>query len=65
MQSLEKKGGLNGDTYLDTVPQCLCAEALPKFLDELVTSRKKFPEQRILMSMFVESKPGCSDRLAV
>ena len=50
MQSREKKGGLNGDTDLDTVLQCLCAEALPKFLDELVTLRKKCPEQRILMS---------------
>ena len=50
MQRREKKRGLNGDTDLDTVPRCLCAEALPKFLDELVTLRKKFPEQRILMS---------------
>ena len=50
VQSREKKGGLNGDTAPDTVPQCLCAEALPKFLDELVVLRKKFPEKRILMS---------------
>ena len=50
VQSREKKGCLNGDTDPNTVPQCLCAEALPKFLDELVTSRKKFQENRILMS---------------
>ena len=43
MQSREKKGGIHGDTDPDTVPQCLCAEAMPKFLDELVTLRKKFP----------------------
>ena len=50
VQRREKKGGLNGDTDPDTVPQCLCAEGLHKFLDELVTLRKKFPEKRILMS---------------
>ena len=49
-QSREKKGGLNGDIDPDTAPQCLCAEALPKFLDELVTLRKKLSENRILMS---------------
>ena len=38
------------DTDPDTVPQCLCAEALPKSLDEFLTLRKKFPEKRILMS---------------
>ena len=42
--------GSNGDTGLDTVPQCLCAHALPKFLDELVTLRNKFPVERALMS---------------
>ena len=36
-QSREKKGGLNRDTDPDTVPKCFCAQALPKFLDELVT----------------------------
>ena len=36
-QSKEKKGGLNRDTDPDTVPNCFCAQALPKFLDELVT----------------------------
>ena len=39
-QSREKKGGLNRDTDPDTVPQRLCALALPTFLDELVTLRK-------------------------
>ena len=40
-QSREKKGELNRDTdpINNTVPQCLCAQALPKFLDELVTMR--------------------------
>ena len=37
------------DTDPDTVPQCLCALALPKFLAELVTLRKKFPVKRNLM----------------
>ena len=50
MQNREKKRGLNGDTDPDIAPHCLCREALPKFLDELVTLRKKFPEKRILMS---------------
>ena len=45
-QSREKKGGLNRDTDPDTVPQSLCAQALPKFLDELVTLRKKVPSGR-------------------
>ena len=45
-----KKGGLNGDTGHDTIPQCLCAHALPKFLDELVALRMKFPVERILKS---------------
>ena len=39
VQSREKTGILNGDT---DPPQCMCAKALPKFLDELVTLRKKF-----------------------
>ena len=49
-QSRKKNGGLNEDTDPDTVLQCLCAEALPKFLDELVTLSKKFPEKRTLTS---------------
>ena len=50
VQSREKKGGLNGDTDPDTLPQCLCAEALPKFLDEHVTLREKFQEKGTPMS---------------
>ena len=49
-QSREQKGGLNKYADPDTVPQCLCALALPKLLNELVSRRKKFPEKRILMS---------------
>ena len=49
-QSRGKKGGLNGATDPDNVPQCLCAHALPKFFYELVTLRKKFPVERTLMS---------------
>ena len=45
-----KKVGFNGDTDPDTVPQCLYAHALPKFLDELVALRKKLSVERILMS---------------
>ena len=44
------KGGFNGDADPVAVPQCLCAHALPKFLDELAALRKKFPEERIPMS---------------
>ena len=46
VQSKYKKGGLNGDTDPDTVPRCLCVEALPKFLDELVTLMKKKNKKR-------------------
>ena len=49
-QSTKKKGGLNEDTDPDTVPQCLCADALPTFLTELVSLRRNYPDQRILMS---------------
>ena len=49
-QNRKTKGGLNVDTESDSVPQCLCAEALPKFLVELVSLRKKYPTKRILMS---------------
>ena len=45
-----EKGGLNADTDVDTVPPCLCAEALPKFLAELVSLRKKCPTKRLLMA---------------
>ena len=44
------KGGLNADTDVDSVPPSLCAEALPKFLSELVSLRAKNPKLRILMS---------------
>ena len=50
VQSREKKGGLNRLIEPDTLPQFLRAEALSTFLDELVTLRKIFPEQRILTS---------------
>ena len=43
VQSKKKKGGLNGETDPDTVPQYLCAEALSKVLDELVTLRNNSP----------------------
>ena len=49
-QSKGTKGGLNADTDPDAVQQCLCGEALPKFLTELVSLRKKYPNKRILMS---------------
>ena len=41
---------LNGGIDPDTVPKSLCAEALPKFLDELVTLRKNFAEQSMMVS---------------
>ena len=40
---------MNRDTHLDTAPQWLCAQALPKFLAERDT-QKKFPVKIILMS---------------
>ena len=40
MRNRETKGGRNGDTDPDIVPPCLCATALPKFLEELVSLRK-------------------------
>ena len=48
-RSKGKKGGLNADSDSDTVPEWLCAEALPKFLTELVSLRKTYPEQRVLI----------------
>ena len=50
VQNKATKYGLNADTDPDSVPQCLCAEALPKLLAELVSLRIKFPTKRILMS---------------
>ena len=49
VKSREKKGELTRDTDPDTVPQCPCAEAPPKFRRELVTLRNKFPAERISM----------------
>ena len=49
-RSRDKKKGLNKDGDPDTVAQCLCAQALPKSLDELVALRKRFPGERIRMS---------------
>ena len=37
-------------TDSDSVPQCVCAEALPKFFAELVSLGKKYPTKRILVS---------------
>lgn len=45
-----QKAGLNAETDIKTVPPCLCAEALPKFLSELVSLRKKCPTKRLLMA---------------
>ena len=39
-QSRENEGRLNRDTDRGTARQCLCVQALPKILDELVTQRK-------------------------
>ena len=50
VQNREDKEGLIGGTEPHTVPQCLCAEALHKFPDELVTLRKNCPQKRIPMS---------------
>ena len=38
------------DNNPDTVPNCLCALGLPKFLAELVTLGQKFPVKIFLMS---------------
>ena len=46
----KKKGGLNPDADSDSVPQCLCAKALPKFHVELVSLRKKYSTTRVLTS---------------
>ena len=50
VQNREKNGGLHGDTNPETVPRCLCAEALRKFPDELVILREKFAKMKLLMS---------------
>ena len=45
-----KKGGLNAETDVDSVPPSLCAEALPKFLTELVSLRAENPKLILLMA---------------
>ena len=44
------KGGLNRDTLTQDIPRCLCGEALPKLLAEIVRLRIKYPLKRILIS---------------
>ena len=46
----ERKVGSTEKLTLALFPNCLCARALPTFLDELVTLTKKLPVERILMS---------------
>ena len=45
-----KKGGLNPETYVNSVPPSLCAEALSEFLTELVSLRAENPKLRLLMA---------------
>ena len=47
VQNKTMKGGPSAGTDPDSVRQCLCAEALPKFLTELVSLRIKFPTEDI------------------
>ena len=51
VQCRHMKGGINGDTDHDSVAKWLCAEALPKFSDELVPLTQELLETRMLMSM--------------
>ena len=44
-----KKGGLNAETDVNSVPPSLCAEALPEFLTEPVSLRAENPKRRLLM----------------
>ena len=44
------KGGSNRDTLTQDIPRCLCGEALPKLLAEIVRLRIKYPLKRILIS---------------
>lgn len=48
--SRHKRGGLNSDTVFKEIPRCLCREALPKVLDEIMWLRVKYPSSRILLS---------------
>ena len=45
-----KKGGLNPETHVNSVPPSLCAEVLPEFLTELVSLRAENPKLRLLMA---------------
>ena len=45
-----KKGGLNAETDVNSVPPSLCAEALPEFLTELVSLRAENPKLRLFMA---------------
>ena len=45
-----KKGGLDAETDVNSVPASLCAKALPEFLTELVSLRAENPKLRILMA---------------
>ena len=45
-----KKGGLNAETGVNSVPPSLCVEALPEFLIELVSLRAENPKPRLLMA---------------
>ena len=45
-----KKGDLNTETDVNSVPPSLCAEALPEFLKELVSLRAENPKLRLLMA---------------
>ena len=45
-----KKGGLNAETDVNSVPPSLRAEALPEFLTELVSLRAENPKVRLLMA---------------
>ena len=49
MCSTEPKRG-NAETDVNSVPPSLCAEALPKFLTELVSLRAGNPKLRLLMA---------------
>ena len=45
-----KKGGLNAETDVNSVPPSLYAEAVPEFLTELVSLRAENPKLRLLMA---------------
>ena len=45
-----RKGGLNAETDVNSVPPSLCAEALPEFFTELLSLRAKNPKLRLRMA---------------